>query len=71
MDQLQGNPLKKPIMESPCVKICTYDPESGLCRGCGRTLEEIGAWFSITDAERCAVMEILPERLKRFAAQAS
>jgi uncharacterized protein len=58
-------------MESPCIKICTYDPESGLCRGCGRTLEEIGAWFSMTDQERRAVMAELPERLKRFAAPAS
>ena len=58
-------------MESPCIKICTYDPESGLCHGCGRTLEEIGAWFSMTDAERRAVMIQLPERLKRFAARAS
>jgi predicted Fe-S protein YdhL (DUF1289 family) len=58
-------------MESPCIKICTYDPESGLCRGCGRSLEEIGAWFSMTDAERRAVMEALPERLKRLAAPAN
>jgi predicted Fe-S protein YdhL (DUF1289 family) len=52
-------------MESPCIKICTYDPESSLCRGCGRTLEEIGGWFSMTDAERRAVMEELPDRLRR------
>jgi predicted Fe-S protein YdhL (DUF1289 family) len=52
-------------MESPCIKICTYDPESGLCRGCGRTLDEIGAWFSMTDQERRAVMAELPERLRR------
>jgi predicted Fe-S protein YdhL (DUF1289 family) len=51
-------------MESPCIKICTYDPDSGLCRGCGRTLQEIGSWFSMTDAERRAVMEKLPARLK-------
>jgi uncharacterized protein len=51
-------------MESPCLKICTYDPGSGLCQGCGRTLEEIGAWFSMTDAQRRMVMEKLPERLK-------
>ena len=51
-------------MESPCIKICTYDPESGLCCGCGRTLEEIGAWFSMSDEERLAVMEKLPARLK-------
>ena len=57
-------PAKKRAMESPCVKICTYDPASRLCQGCGRTLEEIGAWFSRTDEERRAVMEKLPARLK-------
>jgi predicted Fe-S protein YdhL (DUF1289 family) len=50
-------------MESPCVKICDRDPQSGLCRGCGRTLEEIGDWFCMSDAERRAVMEALPTRL--------
>jgi uncharacterized protein len=50
-------------MESPCIKICTWDPESGLCLGCGRTLEEIGGWSAMTDAERRAVMEKLPDRL--------
>jgi len=58
-------------MQSPCIKICTYDPDSGLCRGCGRTLDEIGGWFSMTDDQRRAVMKMLPERLKRFAAPAS
>ncbi len=58
-------------MQSPCIKICTYDPDSGLCRGCGRTLDEIGGWFSMTDQERRAVMEALPKRLKRFVAPAS
>jgi uncharacterized protein len=58
------NPLKDWGMESPCIKICTYDPGTGLCQGCGRTLAEIGAWFSMTDAQRRAVMEELPARLK-------
>jgi uncharacterized protein len=58
-------------VESPCIKICTYDQDSGLCRGCGRTLKEIGAWFSMTDQERRAVMVVLPERLRQFAAPAS
>ena len=51
-------------MDSPCIKICTYNPETGLCQGCGRTLEEIGAWFSMSDDERRVVMEKLPARLK-------
>ncbi len=58
-------------MESPCVKICTYDPGTGLCRGCGRSLEEIGAWFSMRDAERRQVMAELPERLRQMSSPAS
>jgi hypothetical protein len=38
------------------------DPERGLCRGCLRTLEEIGAWGALSDAERERVMRQLPER---------
>jgi predicted Fe-S protein YdhL (DUF1289 family) len=54
-------------MDSPCLKVCTYDPQTGLCLGCGRTLEEITAWFSMSDAERRAVMMELPLRLAKIA----
>ena len=50
-------------MESPCVKICTYEPGAGLCLGCGRTLAEIAGWASFTDAERRRIMDELPARL--------
>ena len=58
-------------MESPCVKVCTYDPGTGLCLGCGRTLAEIAAWSALSDAERGAVMKQLPERLRRMSSPAS
>lgn len=58
-------------MESPCVKICTYDAASGLCSGCGRTLQEIGNWFSMTDDQRRAVMDALAARLKALSSPAS
>ena len=64
-------PLCPRPMESPCVKICTYDPDARLCRGCGRTLEEIGAWSSMSEGERRMVMENLPERLRRMSSPAS
>ncbi len=53
------------------MKICTYEPGTGLCRGCGRTLEEIAAWGSMSDSERERVMEKLPERLRRLSLPAS
>jgi uncharacterized protein len=47
---------------SPCTKICTIDPRSRLCVGCGRTLTEIAQWGSINDAERTRIMGELPQR---------
>ncbi len=50
-------------MMSPCVRLCTLDPQSGLCVGCGRTLAEIGHWSRYSDAERRNIMDGLAERL--------
>jgi predicted Fe-S protein YdhL (DUF1289 family) len=38
------------------------DLQTGLCKGCYRTLEEIGRWGSMSDAERDSVLEKLPRR---------
>ena len=51
------------MIESPCVKICTLDARSGLCLGCGRTIDEIARWTAMTAAERNRVMSELPWRL--------
>jgi predicted Fe-S protein YdhL (DUF1289 family) len=51
-------------MESPCIKICVFDPVSERCSGCGRTLDEIADWSSFSDAERRRIMAELPERMK-------
>ena len=39
------------------------DPRSGLCRGCGRTLDEIARWGALSEAERLSIMAQLPQRL--------
>jgi predicted Fe-S protein YdhL (DUF1289 family) len=49
---------------SPCTKVCTIDPRSGLCLGCGRTLSEIAQWASLADGERERIMGELPQRLE-------
>jgi uncharacterized protein len=51
-------------LETPCVNVCLLDCEFGLCVGCGRTLEEIAGWASMTDGERRAIMALLPARLE-------
>ena len=51
-------------MISPCIKVCQMDPARGVCMGCCRTLDEIGRWSSMTDAERAAIMGELAARRK-------
>jgi predicted Fe-S protein YdhL (DUF1289 family) len=51
------------MIETPCVKICTLDAHSGLCLGCGRTIDEIARWSVMSAAERAQVMCELPSRL--------
>ena len=46
-------------MKSPCVNVCVLDPSRGVCKGCGRTLEDIARWSSLSDAERDDIMEKL------------
>lgn len=58
-------------MQSPCVKICMIDEPTRQCLGCGRTLREIGGWTQMTDHQRQAVMDSLPERMKNLAEAAS
>jgi predicted Fe-S protein YdhL (DUF1289 family) len=53
------------MIESPCVKICTYEPGSGVCTGCGRTLDEIARWSQMSDGERRRIMAELPARLSK------
>ncbi|NMD07269.1 MAG: DUF1289 domain-containing protein [Phyllobacteriaceae bacterium] len=52
-----------PGVESPCVKICVVEPETGFCIGCGRTRGEIGGWLGMSPDERRTVMATLPERV--------
>ena len=52
---------REPV-ESPCIKLCVVHPEARLCMGCYRSIEEIGRWSSMTDAEREAIMAELPAR---------
>lgn len=52
-------------MISPCVRLCTLDPETGICVGCGRTLAEIGNWTRYSESERRNIMEALPARLAK------
>ncbi|MDJ0859943.1 MAG: DUF1289 domain-containing protein [Dinoroseobacter sp.] len=54
-------------IESPCIKVCVIHPETRLCTGCLRTIDEIGAWSVMSAEDRRAVMADLPSRAPRIA----
>ncbi len=54
------------MIQSPCIKVCVMNPQAGICSGCGRTLDEIARWGTMSDAERARVMSALKERLERL-----
>jgi uncharacterized protein len=49
-------PQDGPHPASPCTNDCTFDPESELCSGCFRTLDEIEAWWTMTAEEKLGVL---------------
>jgi predicted Fe-S protein YdhL (DUF1289 family) len=49
-------------VESPCVRICMIHPESRLCLGCGRSVDEISRWSRMSSEERREIMAELPSR---------
>lgn len=51
-------------IDTPCVKLCVVDPDSGFCIGCGRSRSEIAGWIAMDPAERREVMEGLARRLE-------
>jgi len=53
-----------PKIESPCKLICEMDLTSALCKGCGRTREEIAKWTRYSDVQRQFIMTELKERLE-------
>lgn len=53
---------------SPCIDICELQGE--VCRGCGRSLDEIAAWGMLSEAQRRKIMSELPARIRAMGAMA-
>jgi predicted Fe-S protein YdhL (DUF1289 family) len=60
-----NSPLEQ--VPSPCVNVCQMDSETGYCRGCLRTIQEIAGWLDFTNEEKIAVLQRLEERRKSAA----
>ena len=57
-----------PLIETPCLKICVLEPGSKLCRGCGRSIDEIAGWGAMSGSERSRIMALLPGRIAAMTA---
>ncbi len=53
-------------VQSPCIKICVVHPTERICTGCLRSIDEIGAWSRMSNAERADVVADLPSRAGRL-----
>ncbi|KFI05208.1 hypothetical protein JN27_22360 [Massilia sp. BSC265] len=50
-----GAPESQSPVPSPCINVCQMEPDTKLCRGCLRTIDEIVAWGSAGDDYKRAV----------------
>ena len=63
--------LERPVA-SPCISVCVVDPRgSGVCVGCGRTLDEIAAWGTLDASGKRKVLASLPPRRARWGEAAA
>ena len=53
---------KRDEIESPCVQICVVHPETRICTGCYRTIDEITDWSRMTPEARRTIMDELSAR---------
>lgn len=55
------------MIESPCNQVCTIEVPTGICVGCGRTLNEIAEWGDANPERQKAILRNLSERISRLA----
>lgn len=47
---------------SPCVGRCSHCVGDDVCRGCGRTIEEVRDWNTYSDKQKIEVKKACAER---------
>ncbi len=52
----------RPGVPSPCISVCEMDEAHSRCKGCFRTLEEIGVWSRASDAEKLLIWQQIEAR---------
>jgi uncharacterized protein len=59
---LNAAPTSALSVSTPCIAVCRVDARTKQCTGCYRTVDEICAWPSLTEAERQRIMGTLAAR---------
>ena len=54
--------MNKKHVISPCVGVCSIDPQSGLCIGCLRSSSEIAIWPQINTKRALQIMKEIKDR---------
>ncbi len=54
--------MNKKHVISPCVGVCSIDPQSGLCTGCLRSSSEIAIWPQINNKRALQIMKEIKDR---------
>lgn len=52
------------MTNSICRKVCEYEDDQRVCRGCGRTAEEITEWYYATRERKVEIAKTAKERTK-------
>ncbi|MEI6733222.1 MAG: DUF1289 domain-containing protein [Comamonadaceae bacterium] len=52
---------------SPCISVCRMNPQSGLCEGCLRSIEEIAQWGSAGDEFKQTILKRIEQRRQKGA----
>lgn len=47
---------KNLIVTSPCKNVCRLNFNSNLCNGCGRTIEEITNWSTLSNSQKKEIL---------------
>ncbi|MDR3427162.1 MULTISPECIES: DUF1289 domain-containing protein [Silvimonas] len=52
--------MNQPVRpDTPCIAVCSTGLGDDVCRGCGRTFQEVAHWVALTAQEREAVWQRL------------
>lgn len=66
---MSNPPSKDPL--SPCIGVCTLEPQTRLCIGCFRSIDEIAAWSRYSMEEKRQVLAKLEGRRARLPSSTS